>query len=204
MAGGHELKTFSGEAFNNFQATAAVVPSSRYLTRAMLAPLPLHRARVVVEFGPGTGVMTRALLAALPAQASLLSFEINPRFRDYLRTHVCDPRLEIVEAGAERVAEELTARGVRQVDAGISSLGLTFMSDCQRHAAVRGLAAFLSPAGVFTQYQYLHGLLAYLQRTDGHLQRFTAARLLRGYFPRITCEIVWRNLPPAFVFTCRH
>lgn len=203
MAEPRELKTFSGEALNNFQTTSAVVPSSRYLTRAMLAPLPLRRARVVVEFGPGTGAITRALLEGLPAQATLLSFEINPRFRAYLEANLPDPRLVVVAAGAEHAAEELARRGIRQVDAAVSSLGLTLMPDRQRQAAVRSLVSLLSPDGVFTQYQYLHGLLAYLQKTDGHFVRFTVNRFLKSYFSQVSREVVWRNLPPAFVFTCR-
>lgn len=197
------LKTFTGEAVNNFQTTASLVPSSRFLTRVMLAPLPLECARTVVEFGPGTGVITRTLLEALPAQATLLTFEINPRFRSFLRRNIADPRLVVVPTGAERVGEELAARDIRQVDAGVSSLGLTFMSDRQRHAVLEGLVEFLGPEGVFTQFQYLHGLLASLQISDGRLHHFTAARLLGRYFSRVHREVVWRNLPPAFVFSCR-
>src|SRR3972149_1232869 len=73
------MKTFSAEALANFQTTSAVAPSSRYLIRAMLAPLPLARARAVVEFGLGTGAITRALLDSLPRPATLSSFAISPR-----------------------------------------------------------------------------------------------------------------------------
>jgi len=198
-----ELRTFSTEVLANFQTTAAVAPSSRYLTRAMLAPLPLGRAQAAVEFGPGTGAMTRALLAALPARATLYAFEISPRFRDYLAQNFSDPRLVVVPAGAERAREELAARGVRRVDAVVSSLGLTFMPESQRQAVLHGLVEFLAPGGVLTQYQYLHGLLAYWQVNEGRIRRFTAARLLRCYFSTVTWEMVWRNLPPALVYACR-
>ena len=203
MAEPRELKTFSEEAVNNLQSTSALVPSSRYLARAMLGPLPLEAARTVVEFGPGTGVITRALLDLLPAEATLIAFEINPRFCAYLEETFADPRLVVVPAGAERVKEELAARRVRQVEAAVSSLGLTLMSPQQREAILGGLVEFLAPEAVFTQYQYLHGLLAFLQLTDGRLERFTAQGFLRGYFSRISRELVWRNLPPAFVFSCR-
>lgn len=197
------LRTFTAEAVSNFQTTAAVVPSSRFLTRAMLAPLRLAEARVVVEFGPGTGAMTRALLEALPAQATLYSFEVSPRFCEYLSVHFSDPRLVVIPSSAMTVAEELEARGVRRVDACLSSLGLTMMPDAKRHRIFRGLLPFFGPGSVLTQYQYLHGLLMYFQRQNGHVQRFSAARLLRHYFSQVVTEVVWRNLPPAFVHTCR-
>jgi phospholipid N-methyltransferase len=197
------LRTFTPEALKDLHTTASLVPSSRFLTQAMLAPLPLARARCVVEFGPGTGVMTRPLLKALPAEATLLCFEVNPRFCAYLKENLFDPRLEVIAASAERLPEELAARGLPAVDAAISSLGLTTMPGRTRDAILRGLICALGPNAVFTQFQYLHSLLVYLQPADGHLERFTAARFLRRYFSHLTIEVVWRNIPPAFVLTCR-
>ena len=39
-----------------------VIPSSRFLAGRMVSKLNLKQARVVVEFGPGTGSVTRAIL----------------------------------------------------------------------------------------------------------------------------------------------
>lgn len=169
----------------------------------MLAPLPLSQARCVVEFGPGTGVMTRALLDALPATARLLCFEVNPRFCSHLKENLADPRLEVISASAERLPAELGARGDWRVDAALSSLGLTWIPAKQRKAILQGLVASLAPAAVFTQFQYLHSLLAYVQPGNGLPERFTADRFLRRYFSRVTAKVVWRNFPPAFVLTCR-
>ena len=105
------LATFASQALTDFQWTAAVAPSSRFLAQAMVEPLPMAEARLIVEFGPGTGVMTRRLLAAARSDAKLLAFEINPRFVDYLREEITDPRLEIIAAGA-RVPAPNCAEGV--------------------------------------------------------------------------------------------
>jgi phospholipid N-methyltransferase len=197
------LRTFTSEAVASFQTTAAVVPSSRYLTRAMLAPLPLARARTVVEFGPGTGTITQALLAMLPPAATLYAFEVNPRFCDYLRRHLPDPRLVVIPTSAMHIEEELRRRGVECVDACLSSLGLTLMPDAKRHRVLRGIVPFFGPESVLTQYQYVHGLLLYFQKQNGHLIRFSAGRLLRSYFREVETEVIWRNVPPAIVFACR-
>ncbi len=196
------LRTFTPEALRDWQQTAALVPSSRYLVRAMLGPLPLASARCAVEFGPGTGAMTRPLLADLPADARLLCLEINPRFCAYLRQTIPDPRLEVVSASATQLPALLAARGLQQVDAAISSLGLTSMPSRLRHAILEGLVQTMAPGGVLTQFQYLHSLLAYLPGEDGW-ERFTAARFLREYFSTVETEVVWLNLPPAFVLACR-
>jgi phospholipid N-methyltransferase len=143
------------------------------------------------------------LLEALPPKSTLLCFEVNPRFCAYLRESFTDRRLEVIPASAEHLPDELAARGLWQVDAAVSSVGLTSMRGWRREAILRGLVASLGPNAVLTQFQYLHSLLAYLQPWDGQLERFTAARFLRRYFPRVDTEVIWRNIPPAFVLTCR-
>lgn len=197
------FKTFTPEALRDVTTTGWVVPSSRYLARAMLAPLPLESARCVVEFGPGTGVMTQPMLELLAPDARLLAFEVNPRFCDYLRQTLPDPRLEIICGSAERLPEVLAARGLGPVDAALSSLGLTVMPEPLRDRILQGLAGAMAPDGVFTQFQYLHSLLAYFQPHDGQLERFTALRLLERYFGEVSAEIILRNIPPAIVLTAR-
>jgi len=193
------LRTFVFEALADFHMVAAVTPSSRFLADAMLEPLPLARTRVAVEFGAGTGVMTRALLEQLPPDATLLVFELNRRFFNYLQRTICDPRVILINSSVEHVGAELHRRGLQQVDAVVSSIGLAFMPERQRHALFQQLAPFLHQRSVLTQYQYIHGM----QFVEGRFCRFDLRTLLSRYFTSIESRIVWRNLPPAFVFTCR-
>jgi phosphatidylethanolamine/phosphatidyl-N-methylethanolamine N-methyltransferase len=193
-----ELTTFATEAIADFRTVGAVAPSSKYLTQAMLGPLSLERARVVVELGPGTGVMTQALLDLLPGGSHLLAFEINPRFAAYLKSNVRDSRLTVLDASAERLFQEVGARGYRRVDAVVSSLALGLMPDRARRDFLDGLVNILGD-GTFTQFQYLHCL----EMSSGRIRRFDLALLLRQYFGSVRQRIIWRNLPPAFVFACR-
>ena len=117
------IRMFAVEALSHLPTTAAIVPSSRFLTRAMLRPLRLEQARTVVEFGPGTGPMTRDLLAAMPRDSRLFAFEISPRFAEYLRESIDDPRLILVEDSAENLGHHLRNHGADKVDAVVSSLG---------------------------------------------------------------------------------
>jgi phosphatidylethanolamine/phosphatidyl-N-methylethanolamine N-methyltransferase len=194
-----DLTTFAMEAVADFRTVGAVAPSSRYLTQAMLRPLPLERARVVVEVGSGTGVMTQALLNRIPFDATLLAFEINSRFSRYLKTNVADSRLDVINASAETLRKEVRRRGYERVDAVVSSLALGLMPDWQRRAFLSELGTLLGEAGVFTQYQYFHAL----QVKNGQVRRFDLMQLLRRYFCSVQRRIIWRNLPPAFVFVCR-
>ena len=192
------LRTFVAEALINFPTVAAISPSSSYLATAMLEPLTLARTRVALELGAGTGAITRALLDQLPPHATLLVFEINPRFIDCLRRSISDPRMILINSSAENLDSELHQRGIQQVDTVTSSLGLAFVPDRERHALFQRLSPFLHQKSVFTQYQYIHGL----QFVEGRLCRLNLRPLLSRYFGSVQSRIEWRNLPPAFVFTC--
>ena len=192
------LKIFAAEALTDFSTTAAISPSSSHLASAMLEPLPLQNARVVVELGAGTGVMTRALLDALPPQAKLVVFEINHRFFNYMKNNFSDPRLILINSSAANLDAELRRRGIHKVEAVVSSLGLGFMSDRQRLSLFRQLIPYLHRHSVMTQYQYIHGM----QFHHGHFSRLNLRPLLDRYFASVQSRIVWRNLPPAIVFSC--
>lgn len=192
------LKVFATEALANFYTVAAVAPSSPYLAAAMVEPLPLSETRVAVELGAGTGMMTRALLNMLPRQATLIVFEINPRFFSYLKENFRDPRVILINEDVEKIEQELRQRGYDHVDVVVSSLGLGFMSENQRRNIFEGLMPFVRPHSVMTQYQYIHSL----QFANGRLRRLSLRPLLKNYFSRIESKIVWRNVPPAYVYTC--
>jgi phospholipid N-methyltransferase len=193
------LLKFTQQAMSDFQKTAAVAPSSRYLVQAMVEPLPLANAKVVVEFGPGTGAMTHELLRRMPANAMLIAFEISPRFAAFLRQEIRDPRLVIIEAGAETCADHLRALGVERVDAALSSLGLSLMRDHQVHDTLRGLLPFMGPSSVLTQYQYLQQI----RFQWGKIERYRVSLILRRYFASVDRSVIWRNIPPAYAFACR-
>ena len=193
------IATFAAQAIEEFQSTAAIAPSSRFLADAMAGPLPLAQAKTVVEFGPGTGVMTRALLDRLPHDARLLSFEINPRFIEYLGEEFVDPRLEIVPIGAENVMDELSKRGLDRADAVLSSLGLSLMPKPLVQSILEGASKAIGDWGVFTQFQYFHRM----RLEDGRPSYYDVGRALPEHFGSIQRRMIVRNLPPAFVYECR-
>jgi phosphatidylethanolamine/phosphatidyl-N-methylethanolamine N-methyltransferase len=194
-----DLTTFAMEAVADFRTIGAVAPSSRFLTEAMLKPLPLARARLVVEVGSGTGAMTQSLLNLIPSDATLLAFEINSRFSRYLKSNVPDARLDVINASAETLRKEVRRRGYDRVDAVVSSLALGFMPDRTRRTFLGQLGSLLGDQGVFTQFQYLHSM----QLKNGQVKRFDLLELLHQYFHSVQRRVIWRNLPPAFVFVCR-
>ncbi len=179
------LKMFVGEALADFSMTGAISPSSRYLATAMLDPLPQARVRVALEFGEGTGAITHSLLKRLPADAKLLIFEINPRFYECLRESISDPRVTLINSSVEHLEAELDRRGIEQVDAAVSSIGLAFMPERLRRALFQHLLPHFHQRSVFTQYQYIHGM----QFQNGRLRRFNLRALLNRYFDLVEMKI---------------
>ncbi|MCL5006315.1 MAG: methyltransferase domain-containing protein [Acidobacteria bacterium] len=192
------FKTFAFAAVSDFQSTASIAPSSRHLACAMLEGLPIASARTVVELGAGTGAITRVLLEKLPRHATLLAFEINPELVNCMKESFSDPRLVLLNTGAENLGHELRRRGYRRVDAVVSSLSLRFMPDDRQRILLETLDPFMDERSVFTQYQYVYGL----RFENGKAQRHSSLPFLSQYFDSIQCRTIWRNLPPARVFTC--
>lgn len=184
------LKVFISEPV----LTSAVVPSSRSLARRMTEGLELDRAKVVVELGAGTGAFTNVIQQQLHPEALFLAVEINPLFAEHLARRF--PRAKIVHGSAERLDEHLNQFGHTWADYVVSGLPWAgFKGDLQQRL-LDAVLRTLRPGGVLTTYAYNH--MAWMPGG----RRFR--QLLETSFSRVTTtNMVWCNLPPAFVYRCQ-
>ena len=190
---------FLRESFKSIRSTASVVPSSRFLTAALCEHIDFHRARVIAEFGPGTGAVTNGILARMRDDAKLYAIDMNPSFIDHLKRSCPDRRLVAVHGSASDLSEIVDGAEHGGVDAVVSSLGLTSMNHAVRKSIYDQVRACLRPGGVLTQYQYLTSQAGCkISRNE-----FDERRFLETYFHRVTSKWVYINFPPACVFTCR-
>lgn len=178
---------FARHFFANPRGIGSMIPSSRRLTQRLLAGVDWPSARVIVEYGPGTGVVTRAILAQMAPDARLYAFEINEDFVAFLRRAIPDPRLTVVHASAETVASALAATGIAHCDAAISSLPFSIMPPRVRLRILAATARVLAPGAAMVGYQYSTRWLRELRRSFGN----------------VAVDFEPRNWPPAFVFTAR-
>jgi phospholipid N-methyltransferase len=175
-------------------ATGAIAPSSRQLAAQMVDRMCLREAETVVELGPGTGALTRAILDEISQETLLLAVELSPRFAAHLR-ETLPARVQVINGSGERLAEHLAAHGRTQADCIVSGLPwASFTRDLQERLLAAVVAA-LRPGGRFTTFAYVHAV------------PFPPARRLRRMlgerFQRVErSKVVWRNLPPAFVYRC--
>lgn len=187
----------------DFDTTASFVPSSRFLVGAMLRPLPRGRTRCVVELGSGTGVLTRKVLERLAPGGHVHAIELDERLLATSVKEIADPRLRPVLGSACEIPRLIDPECVGHVDAVVSSLGLSLMTDPDRDAVMAGTREVLKPDGVFTQYSYLHARWLVYSQSRRQLYRWYARPYLESRFARVDSELITRNVPPAVVYTCR-
>lgn len=183
---------FLGQYLQNPMQVGSLTPSSRVLARAMVRDLTLEGARIVVEYGPGTGVFTRHILDRLTSDARYYALEPNPVFHRRLKRRF--PQVDLIADGAERAADHL-ARHAGEVDAVFCGLPFSFMSRGALRATVEATSRLLRPGGHFRAFLYHHTYC---------LPKLTAfRRLIARHVGEVRTVAVWTNLPPAMVVSCQ-
>ncbi len=192
--GGHLL--FLREFVRAPLRTASVVPSSRSLAERMVLPLHnrnwSHRAPVVFELGPGTGAVTRVIQETAPAGTRHLGIELNPAMAQHLSAAF--PAVEVIVGTAADLPQALVARGIDGVDLIISGLPWQSFAGPAGLRLVDTIAGCLAPGGCYTQFTYSWTRWAPPAKRQH--------RALSATFDEVqVSRTIWRNLPPAFVYT---
>jgi len=97
-----EYSTFLREFGRTFDTTGALLPSGRFLARALARPLREHAGEPmrILEVGPGTGAVTQEIVRHVRPEDRLHIVELNERFVSVLR------RRFDIEPRFRRVAEQ--------------------------------------------------------------------------------------------------
>ena len=172
----------------------AFCPSSRFLAVEMTQKIGMEDARTVVELGPGTGAITREILPRLREDARFFAVELDSGMAASLRSAF--PRADVRCGSAAELPKILEDSGSPRADVILSGLPwAVFPSDLQ-DAILDGVISGLAPGGGFATFAYIQGVVL----PAGIRFR----RKLEKLFREVECSpVVWRNLPPAFVYRCR-
>jgi phosphatidylethanolamine/phosphatidyl-N-methylethanolamine N-methyltransferase len=162
------------------KAVSAPTPSSPVLSAAIAAKLDLSRPGLVVELGAGTGVVTQALLARGISPARLLVLENCPYYAALLRKRFSG--VEIVESDALQF-DRLIPAGM-QVAAVVSGIPLLHLPPARRRAFIERALALQPDGGLYVQLSY--GWVPPIQP---------------GRDVQMSRTLVWRNFPPAHIWT---
>lgn len=162
-------------------------PASRHLVEALLAPIDCNNARVIVEYGPGTGPLSRAVLARMPLDSRLVAIDVSRHFTRHLRRTIDDRRLLAVTASASSAASILKEHGLGSADLIVTGIPFSTMSPEEGDYILDASARILHDEGTLLAYQ----------------MRSTIAPMLAGHFGKVRKSYVWRNIPPCHLYWAR-
>ncbi len=185
---------FLREYFRNWQSVGAVAPSSPHLARRMMEYAEVWRAEHVLELGPGTGVFTESAADVMPAGSSYLGIDLNESFLSVLRPKF--PRFQFVQAAAQEFDFSSHIKGQKPFDAVISGLPWTAFPRSLQEAILDHVLPNLAPGARFATFAYwgFHRLPSGCRFRE----------LLHDRLPGVeTSQVVWANLPPAFIYVGR-
>lgn len=182
-----KLKFFK-EFLKERRVVGAISPSSIFLAKKMISSIDFKKARILVEFGPGTGIFTKEILKNMHPEAKLLVFETQKSFCDQIELEISDKRMILINDSAEKIGEYLQMHGYQTAEHIISSLPFTVIPSQIKNAILTQSVKYLSKEGSFLQFQYT----------------LNAHKLLKSRFKSVKLDFTPMNIPPAFVYRCHN
>ena len=208
-----EYGLFFREFLRNFHTTGAVLPSGRFLARA-LARFVANGVRDdgprrILEVGPGTGAVTRRIIADLRADDQFDLVELNESFVEQLRHRFKTDATFQPAASRSRVlhcpVEDLDSDP--PYDLIISGLPLNNFSVDVVERILATLTGLLKPDGVLSFFEYIA-----VRRARALVSGRAERTRLRGIGRAMRAVLgdhefrrdwIWPNVPPAWVHHVR-
>jgi phosphatidylethanolamine/phosphatidyl-N-methylethanolamine N-methyltransferase len=183
--------TFLRQFLSEPKYVGAVMASSRILAEAITEAAKVHEASVVIELGPGTGSITEVIARRVRRGATFCAIEINPKFVQATRRRC--PSVHVIEGSAADAKKHLTDMGLETCDCIVSGLPWAAFDEELQTDLLTNLIDVLRPGGRFVTYTYI--LSPFLAKGRRFRKKLYSTFRLAKRTP-----IVWRNVPPAFMY----
>lgn len=189
-----------------FETTGAVLPSSRFLARAMTGPLESRTGPIrILEVGPGTGAVTREIVKHIKPEDRFDLVEINESFagmlEDRFRTDA-DYR-KVADRSQVHVCPLQEFQCDQPYDVIISGLPFNNFSAGLVEDLVDTCFNLLAPGGTFSffEYMYVRPVRQMVSRGAERERLRKIEEILRTRFThhRFRRNWVFVNVPPAWV-----
>lgn len=182
------------EFIKNPSIIGTVYPSSSHLAKTITSEINLEKAHSIVELGPGTAVFTSFILKKMSPHARYFAIELNPILHENFIKKF--PKLKIYNDCATNLKKIMEKEKLDSLDIIVSGLPWAAFSSELQENIMNTISAALDENGVFTTYAYLQGTVM----PGGRRLK----KLMEKHFKTIEIsEVVWRNIPPSFVYRCR-
>jgi len=185
---------FAKELIRSPRHTGALVPSSNKLAEMICEGADLKNCSSIVELGPGTGVITKKILENINKDATFFCIERNHKFVEMTKSR-CG-QITIFEDCASNIGKYIKQIGLDHVDVIICGLPWANFSEKLQNKIMYSVLSSLKPGGAFVTFAYLHGRFL---PTGIQFKKF-----LEEHFSQVeTTELLWTNIPPAFVYKAK-
>ncbi len=179
------------QAISNFKEIGSIAPSSQKLAERIVENANIKNKRVIVEFGPGTGVITREILKRKHKDAVYFGLELNPDLVEETKRNC--PEATVFCDSATNIAKYLKEIGKEECDCIVSGLPFANFDEDLQNEILASASNNLSNKGTFLTFSYNVSLIT----KAGKLFR----KKLPTYFSSvIRSKTIWANLPPAFIY----
>lgn len=198
------MATFAKEFRATFETTGAVLPSSRFLARAITRHArSVDGPKRLLEVGPGTGAFTDQLIRHLKPTDEFVVVELNDRFVGTLRHRLeTEPAWKEKRSQVRLIHDTIEALdATEKFDAVVCGLPFNNFDPSLVEQLVGKMIGHVSPGGTFSFFEYL-AIRKLKAPFVGKVERerlAAVADVLGGYLMkhRIASDRVIRNVPPA-------
>jgi phospholipid N-methyltransferase len=190
-----EATTFLKAFLENPLTVGSVFPSSPAAAARIVKNIQPNENAIVLELGCGTGPFTEAIERILPSPNCYLGIELNEELVRILKEKF--PHLNVVCGDASRASEIHEKSGLGEVKYIISGLPFASLPEEVSKTVLADIDKFMSRGGCeFRTIQYA---------TSIPLQSAKKFRRMmnKKYGKAHRSRLVWRNLPPTYIFTWR-
>jgi len=205
-----EYRLFLREYTRSFRTTGAVLPSGRWLAKALARFVTGDGDRQqILEVGPGTGAVTRRIAARMGPADSLHLVELNDTFVAQLRAALAsEPVLQRVADRTQLFHSAMEALpGEACYDVIVSGLPLNNFAVAEVEQILAKLAGLLKPGGTLSFFEYIairHARALVSGRAERERLRGISRALGQVLRPHeFRRDWIWPNVPPAWVHHVR-
>jgi phosphatidylethanolamine/phosphatidyl-N-methylethanolamine N-methyltransferase len=184
--------SFLKQVFRANRSTGAIAPSGKQLADVLTDMAGVSEAKVIVEYGPGTGVFTEAILAKKQPDAYFLALEVNDQFAEITRERF--PEAHVVHDCAQNAKKHLEEAGFSGCDTIVSGLPWTLFDDTLQDEILEATYDVLEPGGKFVTFAY--AMSPYIPSG----RKFFREKMVERFGCVNRSKHIWKNLPPCVVF----
>lgn len=178
----------------NPRKIGALCSSSKRLSEVITSNINIENATNIVEIGPGYGIFTNKILDKKHKDANFFALEVNPYIAKKLQKRLAKAEVDIEVDGAENLLELMKKRNINHLDLVISGLPWSLFTQKEQDKLLNIIYDSLKDGGYFVTFAYII--------PTPQAKKFR--KKLFDCFKKVeTSEIIWTNIPPAFVYYCQ-